>query len=245
MYGVRQKGFLILASGLVLLVGITTFVTTSFASAPSWHGPHLIRSDTPHVTVHVVIPHLPSPTGMDHYVEHLAWLNVTGKEERSAERHSNAWTNPYAAGYWLTGKPDDLPDLLRTLERVFEPITLEPAFAEEERGIILQEYRLRIGADPSAQMIEAMSAWLYRGNDIARSLIGTPEEIAAFDYEQALELHERSHSPARAALLVEGPISARDLRRSLRESGFPALSAEASPEGLANFAASVSTVLAR
>lgn len=227
MFGVRQKGFFVLAFGLILLLGIATSVMTRLASAPSWHGPHLIRSNTPQVTVLVVIPHLPSPTGMDHYVEHLAWLNAAGKEARGAERHSNAWTNPYAAGYWLTGNPDDLPDLLRTLARVFDPIALDPTFIEEERGIILQEYRFRIGADPSAQMIEAMSAWLYRGNDIARSLIGTPDEIAAFDYEEALDLHKRSHRPARAALLVEGPISARDLRRSLSESGFPALSSEA------------------
>jgi hypothetical protein len=222
----RRKFLLALVPGITLLAGITTFVMSLGASSPSWHGPHLIRSNTPQVTVLVVIPHLPSPAGMDHYVEHLAWLNATGKEERGTERHSNAWTNAYAAGYWLTGNPDDLPDLLRSLARVFDPIALDRSFAEEERGIILQEYRFRLGSDLAGQMTESMAAWLYIGNDIARSLIGTPEEIAAFDYEQALDLHKRSHQPARAALLIEGPVSARDLRRSLRESGFPALSSE-------------------
>jgi hypothetical protein len=79
-----------------------------------------------------------------HYTEHLTWLPNIGKNSRPEGRDTNAWTNDYAVGYWLSGPPEDLPDMLRRLKVVFDPIDLPQAFAETERDIILREYDLRV-----------------------------------------------------------------------------------------------------
>ena len=45
----------------------------------------------------------------------------------------NAWTSDRAVGHWLSGAPEDLPDVLETLSGAFDPIDLPREFAERER----------------------------------------------------------------------------------------------------------------
>ena len=91
------------------------------------------RNDIDKVNVIVLFPHGRGP--LAHYAEHLAWLPNIGKNSRPEDRDSNAWTNDYAVGYWLSGPPEDLPDMLRRLKVVFDPINLPQEFAETERDI--------------------------------------------------------------------------------------------------------------
>lgn len=159
--------------------------------------------------------------GLAHYTEHLAWLNAVGDGERAADRHSNAWTSNVAVGYWLSGAPEELPDLLETLSGVFDPIDLPPEFAEQERDIIMREYEYRMANSTDAQASEAMSAFLYQVNAIAQSVIGTPEEIMALGYDEARAVHMATHVPENAKLVVIGDVSTRQVRRAMKEAGWP------------------------
>ncbi len=180
------------------------------------------------LSAHLVFPRPPAPAGLAHYAEHLAWLSAAGRGMRGADRHSNAWTGAHAVGYWQAGGREDLPELIATLAGVFAPIDLPRRFAEEERGIIRREYDFRLANSPDAQAAEAIDAFLYAGNDIAVSLIGTPEEIAALDYDAARAFHEATHRPEAAVLVVVGDTTARQVRRALRGLDLPAASAPAS-----------------
>ena len=75
-------------------------------------------------SVYVVIDYDMNKKILAHYTEHLAWLPNIGKDSRPEDRDSNAWTNDYAVGYWLSGPPEDLTDMLRRLKGVFDPIDL-------------------------------------------------------------------------------------------------------------------------
>ncbi len=70
--------------------------------------------------VHLAIgfPYFPDKGPLAHYTEHLAWLPNIGKDSRPEDRDSNAWTNDYAVGYWLSGPPEDLTDMLRALPQL-------------------------------------------------------------------------------------------------------------------------------
>ena len=160
-----------------------------------------------------------------HYTEHLAWLPNIGKDSRPEDRDSNAWTNDYAVGYWLSGPPKDLPDMLRRLKVVFDPIDLPREMAETERDIILREYDWRMANNPDAQAAEEMEAFLYKGNAIAASVIGTPEQIKALTYEDAKAFHAETHRPERARLVVVGDVTERQLAKAMEEAGFPDLDA--------------------
>ncbi|MCY4179140.1 MAG: hypothetical protein OXD48_02480 [Litoreibacter sp.] len=157
---------------------------------------------------------------MSHYIEHLVWLNANNTE-RNADRHSNAWTNSYAVGYWLSGQPEDLPELLTQLKGVFDPLDVPESFALEERDIVLREYEFRIADNPVAQAGEAMNAFLYADNSIAASVIGTPDDIMALTYDQAKALHAETHHPDNAVLVVAGDVTQRELNRAMAQADWP------------------------
>lgn len=125
---------------------------------------------------------LPYPAGngpLAHYTEHLAWIPNIGKTSRPEDADSNAWTSREAIGYWLSGPSDDLTEVLTRLKGVFDPIDLPQAVAETERDVILREYDWRLAGNPDARIAEKMEAFLYEGNVIAASVIGTPDQIAS------------------------------------------------------------------
>lgn len=180
----------------------------------------LVETDSEEVEVHLVFAAPPDPHPLLHYAEHLAWLNAVGADARDADRHSNAWTSDRAVGYWLSGAPEDLPELLETLFGVFDPIDLPREFAEQERDVILREYEHRVVGIPDAQAARAMDAVLYEGNAIAASVIGTPEQIMALDYDEARALHAKTHRPETAMLVIVGNVTEREVRRAQREAGW-------------------------
>jgi hypothetical protein len=184
----------------------------------------LVPSRQAQLKVHVVMPiGQASPVEM-HYTEHLAWLNGVGGD-RAADRHSNAWTSSHAVGYWLSGAPEDLPEVLETLSGVFDPIDLPRSFADEEREILLREYEFRMAGKPDAQAAVALDAFLYKDNAFADSPIGTPDQIRALEYDAARALHAETHVPEAARLVVTGDVTARQVRRAMRAADWPA------PEG--------------
>ncbi|MBQ2261179.1 MAG: insulinase family protein [Loktanella sp.] len=177
--------------------------------------------DRQRVQVDIILPYPAGQGPLAHYTEHLAWLNTMGRASRAADRHTNAWTSPQAIGYWLAGDAADLLDLLGKLSGVFDPIDLPQSFAAEERGIILREYEYRMSGNVDAQAATAMEAFLYAGNPVADSVIGTPAQIMSLDYTAAQALHAQTHRRENARLIVTGPVTDRQVRRALRDAGWP------------------------
>ena len=65
--------------------------------------------------------------------------------------------------------------------------------------------------NPDARASEAMKAFLYDGNAIAASPIGTPDEIMAVDYDEARAVHAATHVPENARLVVIGDVTEQDV----------------------------------
>jgi hypothetical protein len=183
------------------------------------------QPNKPDIHLAIGFPYSPNKGPIAHYTEHLAWLPNIGKNSRPEDHDSNAWTDDYAVGYWLSGPPKDLPDMLRRLKVVFDPIDLPQEFAETERDIILREYDWRMSNNPDAQAAEEMEAFLYKGNAIAASVIGTPDQIKALTYDEARAFHAETHRPERARLVVTGDVTERQLAKAMAEAGFPDLDA--------------------
>lgn len=177
------------------------------------------------IHIEVVLGYPAGKGPLAHYTEHLAWLPNIGKGSRPEDRNSNAWTNDYAVGYWLSGPSEDLTEKLRQLAVVFDPIDLPREVADTERDILLREYDWRMADNPDAQAAEDMEAFLYEGNAIAASVIGTPDEIRALSYDEAKAFHAQTHRPERARLIVIGDVTASELRAALKAADFPDLDA--------------------
>ena len=181
----------------------------------------VVPTDDARLKVNVIFPNPPATPGLAHYTEHLAWLNAVSANARTADRHSNAWTSSHAIGYWLSGTSADLPELVGTLSRLFDPITLPDAFAAQERGIVLREYELRLAGNDDAKAAERMNAFLYDGNALGASVLGTPEQIRGFDYDAGRAFHALTHRRELATVIVTGDVTARQAHRALRDFDLP------------------------
>ncbi len=157
----------------------------------------------------------PPPPGLLHYGEHLVWLSAFGRQERSVDRHSNAWTDSLSTGYLLDGERDALPELVASLARVLDPVDLPVEFMLEERDIVQREYDLRLTDNIDARVGEALKAAVYTGNPYAVSIMGTSQDIAGFTPEAAMALTTATHRPEKAVLLVTGDVSPATLRAAL------------------------------
>lgn len=153
--------------------------------------------------------------GLAHYAEHLAWYSAIGEEARGPDRHSGAWTSHRAVFYSLSGKPEDLPQLTSTLARVFDPITLDTRFAKEEREIIQREYQAMFANDVTRRADEALTAVLHEGTLLAPSIIGTPAQINALDYDAARVWHRATHRPENAVFIFRGDVGRLQVWRAL------------------------------
>ena len=86
---------------------------------------------------------------------------------------------------------------------------------------MLRKYEFRMASNVDAHAKETVDASLYRGNAIAASVIGTPEQIKVLDYDDARALHAATHVPENARLVVIGDVSRRQVRRAMRASDWP------------------------
>jgi predicted Zn-dependent peptidase len=181
----------------------------------------LDSSDNERVTAYLIVQSgeadMTGPEGMLHYVEHLVWLNSIGNTDVLTDRHSNAFTTKTSVGYWLKGPKSELPKILKTLMRVYAPITLSDDFSFGEKNIIQREYDFRLGSNPRMRYEEELDRFLYYGTGIARSVIGQPADIARFDLQKALAIHGQTHVPANTVLLIVGDVSASELKVALPE----------------------------
>ncbi len=218
----------------VVLCGILVFAapSTPLAAEPV-ENPTVLVTPSPlpdRLEAHVIFPQGDRVTPLAfHYLEHLTWLSAVGNGKLNAGRHSNAWTKRIALGYWLSGGTGELADILRRLSGVFKPFDLPRPFAEDERKILLREYEQRLIDNPGAQAELAMDAFLYAGNRDALSPLGTPAEIRSLSYDAARALHDSSHRPDQARLVIIGDVTRAEIRQAMLKTGWPKVQKKHSP----------------
>ena len=174
----------------------------------------------------------PYAEGLAHYVEHLAWLNVTQIKDFEALRHSNAWTNLTSTAYVTHSSETWLTKELQRLIEVSTPFTLAERFMLEERGIILREYEASVAENPYFEIEQNINKAIYPSSPWARSVLGSPTEIEDFSLINAKKLHRKSHELGNAVLIVTGNISKTTLQKALRNLNFPKPAAPIAPTPL-------------
>lgn len=176
------------------------------------------------VSIYIILNLLPIEgkyrDGIAHYAEHLVWSNVLDRKVESINQHSNAWTNDKTIGYRLSGYKEGFPNMLEALYGFFGPISVTTEFAMEERNIILREYEYWRTNNIDAEAHEFMDKFIYKGNAMAGSVLGAPEDISDFDYASAKALHAATHKPDNAVLVVVGNITEREVILAIKKAGF-------------------------
>jgi zinc protease len=174
--------------------------------------------------------------GLAHVLEHMAFNGtahfkpgelVSYLESIGAQfgAHVNAYTSFDETVYML-----DVPtERAGVLERGFEALsdfagglTLDPVEIDRERGVVIEEWRGRLGAGTRMQEPQ-MKAMFGASRYIDRIPIGTPEILKSFTPQRLRAFYQTYYRPDRMAVIVVGDIEVAAAEALVRKnfSGMP------------------------
>ena len=155
--------------------------------------------------------------GLAHMVEHMAF---NGSKNFPNQRivsfmqsigmrfgaHVNAHTGFDETVYQLqipTENPAVIDTAFLVMEDWAQNVTFDPGEIEKERGVVLEEWRLGLGAE--SRMRDAQLPVVLRGSRYADRLpIGTPEVIRSFQPEQLRRFYTDWYRPDMMAVIAVG-----------------------------------------
>jgi zinc protease len=173
--------------------------------------------------------------GLAHFLEHMAFNGTEHFEKHKLIEFMesigmrigpglNAYTSFDETVYMLT-LPTDSPEAMETAFQIIEDwsqaLLLEPEEIDKERGVIVEEWRLGLGA--SARMRDEQFPILFKDSRYAeRMVIGKKEIIENFDYDVLKRFYKDWYRPDMMAVLAVGDFDGAKVK-SMIEKHFSAL----------------------
>jgi zinc protease len=176
--------------------------------------------------------------GLAHMLEHMAFNGTAHFKpgelvsyfESAGARfgpHVNAYTSFDETVYMLqvaTDKPGLVDKGLLALADFAGAMTLDPAEIDKERGVVIEEWRLRQGA--GTRILEKQAPVLfYKSRYAQRIPIGTPEILRTFTPARLRDFYETWYRPERMAVVVVGDVDPKAMVTTL-SSTFGSLAAK-------------------
>jgi zinc protease len=175
--------------------------------------------------------------GLAHFIEHMAFNGtehfkpgelVSFLESIGARfgPHVNASTSFDETVYMLdipTDRPGYVDRGMTVLQDFAGGISLLPAEIEKERGVVLEEWRGRLGA--GSRLTEKQLPVIFQGSRYAERLpIGLPEILRNAPRERLLAFYQKWYRPDRMAVVVVGDIAVAEAEKMIiaHFSGIPA-----------------------
>jgi zinc protease len=168
--------------------------------------------------------------GLAHMLEHMAFNGsahfkagelVSYLESVGARfgPHVNAYTS-YDETVYMLDLPTDRDGVVR---RGFEALsdfggraTLDTKEIDKERGVVIEEWRGRLGAGTRMQQPQ-MAALFGKSRYTDRIPIGTPETLRTFKPDRLREFYRKYYRPDRMAVVVVGDIDPMAMEALVRE----------------------------
>ena len=168
----------------------------------------------------------PDCRGVAHYLEHLLLAGRNPDHTESASRffsdgYANGWTSHKATAYVhrIAPRRAEQGGPMADLERLFafyanrlRGFEVSAADVVRERNIVLQEYQLRSGNNPFGRFDIQIDKELFPRHSLGRSVIGSPETIAALTLEQAQRFHASWYRPDNITVVVAGNLDPEEVR---------------------------------
>jgi zinc protease len=182
--------------------------------------------------------------GLAHFVEHMAFngtrnfpkLETVKFLESLGMRFGpsiNAYTSFDETVYMLqvpTDKPEVLERSMLILEDWAHNLSFEPAEIDKERGVIIEEWRLRRGA--AARMQDQQFPTLLKGSRYAERLpIGTVENLQTFKHPSLTRFYKDWYRPDLMTVIAVGDFDAAAMKQLITKH-FAALPKATNPRPL-------------
>jgi zinc protease len=168
--------------------------------------------------------------GLAHFLEHMAFNGTEHFKpgeliaffETTGARlgpHVNAYTS-FTETVYMLQLPTDKEGLVEkgfvTLADFAVGMTLDPKEIDSERGVVLEEWRLGLGA--GSRVRDKQIPVLYHQSRYAERLpIGKPDVLKTFKPERLRAFYEQHYRPDRMAVVVVGDIDVDVMEKAVRE----------------------------
>lgn len=168
--------------------------------------------------------------GYAHFIEHMAFNGTDSFPKNELVNYLrsigmrfgadiNAYTSRENTVYMLEIPSDNLAIVntgLQVLKEWATAITFDPVEVEKEKGVILEERRLRLGPNDQA-LANELPVLLGDSRHARRDPIGTEESIRNASPESLRAFYEQHYRPERMAVIVVGDINPDHATRAVRD----------------------------
>jgi len=155
--------------------------------------------------------------GVAHFLEHLVFKGTERYPDNEAVAQAiegvggtiNAWTNFDHTAYWnIVPASAWRSGVAMPFELAFRPRLAAPEM-ERERSVIIEEIRM-YQDDPARHISDLATALLFKGNPLARPIIGTEEIIRTLPIEAFRQYRETHYLPSQAVFVIVGDLGSQD-----------------------------------
>ncbi len=168
--------------------------------------------------------------GLAHFMEHMVFNGTKNfpKNELISYlqsigvkfgQHLNAYTSFDETVYFLP-LPSDDPKKLETGFQILEDwafnANLEGQDIDDERGVVIEEYRTRLGAN-TRMMEQYLPKMLYKSHYANRLPIGTKENLETFKHEEIRQFYKDWYRPNLMAVIVVGDINVDEMEAKIKK----------------------------
>jgi zinc protease len=169
--------------------------------------------------------------GLAHMLEHMAFNGSAkfkpGELVKYLESigarfgpHVNAYTS-YDETVYMLDVPTDRPGAVRrgfdALSDFAAGITMDPVEVNKERGVVIEEWRGRLGAGTRMQQPQIEGIFGPMSRYAQRLPIGTPESLKSFTVQRLRDFYRANYRANRMAVVVVGDIDPADVERMIKE----------------------------
>ena len=168
--------------------------------------------------------------GLAHLIEHMAFNGsahfkpgelISYFESTGARLgpHVNAYTSFDETVYMLELPTDNAAILTRGFDALADfagGLTLDPGQIDKERGVVIEEWRGRLGAGQRIQE-KQLPLMFYRSRYAERLPIGKPEILRTAPAARLQAYYDAWYRPERTAIVVVGDVDPQQIEESIRK----------------------------
>jgi zinc protease len=158
-------------------------------------------------------------SGIAHFLEHLMFKGTAknpagtfSKKLAALGGQENAFTSYDYTAYFQRVAREHLAAVMDYEADRMTGLSFDEAVVAPERDVVLEERRMRVDADPGAQLSEEMTGALYLHHPYGLPVIGWEHEIAGLVHADAFAYYRRFYTPDNAILVVAGDTDANEVR---------------------------------
>jgi len=159
-------------------------------------------------------------SGIAHFLEHLMFKGTAkwpagefSKIVAGFGGQENAFTSFDYTAYFQRVPKEHLRAMMDYEADRMTGLAFDESVVGPERDVVLEERKMRVDADPAAQLGEEFSSALFVHHPYGTPIIGWEHEIEELGRDDAFAYYQRFYTPENAILVVAGDTDAATVRR--------------------------------